>query len=63
MSSPDGDFQPTEAAQDDYVSRPGQNDTPVVSDSINIEDPVDANTADSDAQLGKLYSHTLKSHH
>lgn len=40
-------------AQNDYVSRPGQKDTiPVQSDTADVEDGVDANTADSDQQLG-----------
>ncbi|KJX92297.1 hypothetical protein TI39_contig5875g00011 [Zymoseptoria brevis] len=39
---------------DDYVSRPGQKDTiPVQSDDAGVEDPIDAETADSDATLEK----------
>ncbi|KAH6651631.1 hypothetical protein BKA67DRAFT_660426 [Truncatella angustata] len=36
-----------------YVSRQGHKSEPlgVVSDETNVEDPIDANTADSDAQL------------
>jgi hypothetical protein len=63
MSAPDAEYQPVDAGaegpngadttQDDYKSRTGQSAVPVVSDSANIEDPIDANTADSDAQLGE----------
>ena len=63
MSAPDAEYQPVDAGaegpngadttQDDYKSRTGQSAVPVVSDSANIEDPIDAKTADSDAQLGK----------
>lgn len=46
---PQGDAQ-----DNDYVSRPGESDTiPVQSDNAKVEDPIDAETADSDAQLGK----------
>jgi hypothetical protein len=65
MSAPDAEYQPADTGsevpagadttQDDYKSRPGQSEIPVVSDSANIEDPVDAGTADSDAQLGKRW--------
>lgn len=42
--------------QDNYVSRPGQKQAPVPvqSDGVEIEDPIDAATADSDGQLGML---------
>ncbi|KAM0714304.1 hypothetical protein Q7P37_010091 [Cladosporium fusiforme] len=43
---PSGDFQ-----DNDYKSRTGQNQIPVQSDDKTIEDPIDGNTADSDAQL------------
>nr|POF13059.1 hypothetical protein CFP56_10207 [Quercus suber] len=37
---------------DDYVSRPGQKDTvPVQSDETPVNDPIDAETANSDKQL------------
>ena len=62
-TAPDDNYQPAdvgaEAAtgadttQDDYKSRTGQSHIPVVGDSTNVEDPIDANTADSDEQLGK----------
>lgn len=47
-----------------YVSRPGHKNEPlgVVSDETRIEDPIDANTADSDQQLGMFcirYFHAL----
>ena len=37
---------------DDYTSRTGQSEIPVQSDSKPVEDPIDAETADSDATLG-----------
>lgn len=62
MSAPDAEYQPADAGaerptgadttHDDYKSRTGQSEIPVVSDSTNIEDTIDSNTADSDAQLG-----------
>lgn len=51
------DGVPAGDAQDnDYVSRPGQkkDSIPVQSDGVDIEDPIDPKTADSDEQLGKL---------
>lgn len=44
-----------DAQDNDYVSRPGQKEAgiPVLSDDAPIEDPVDAEVADSDEQLGK----------
>lgn len=46
--------------QDDYTSRTGQKQAPVPvqSDDAPVEDPIDANTADSDAQLGRRYTFT-----
>lgn len=44
------------ATDNDYVSRTGQKDTiPVQSDDATVEDPIDAETADSDQQLGTLH--------
>ena len=63
MSAPTDDFQPTgegleqgttaDTLQDDYASRTGQKQAPVPvqSDGDPIEDPIDANKADSDEQL------------
>ena len=48
---PSGDFQ-----DNDYKSRTGQSEIPVQSDDKAVEDPIDPDTADSDAQLGKSYS-------
>lgn len=49
--------------QDDYVSRTGQKDVvPVQSDNDNVEDPIDAETADSDAQLGQFFLHKSLRH-
>jgi len=63
MSAPNDDFQPSgdglegsanpDTTQNDYKSRTGQSSIPVVGDDTNIEDPIDANTADSDAQLAR----------
>lgn len=42
---------------DSYVSRQGQrSEIPVQSDNAKVEDPIDAKTADSDAQLGSFPS-------
>jgi hypothetical protein len=53
---------PTGEVQDnDYKSRTGQNEIPVQADDKPVEDPIDPETADSDAQLGSLQSsHTFK---
>ena len=66
MSAPDAEYQPTDVGaelpagtdttQDDYKSRTGQSHISVVSDSANIEDPIDPKTADSDEQLGMFAS-------
>jgi hypothetical protein len=66
MSTAPGDeFQPgtegieaahaADTTQNDYKSRTGQSHIPVVGDDSNIEDPINANTADSDDQLGMCY--------
>lgn len=50
---------PTGSVQDNsYVSRPGEKaePIPVQSDDMKIEDPIDANTADSDRQLGTFHT-------
>lgn len=49
-----GDAPAGDAQDNDYVSRPGQKGgpIPVQSDNATVEDPIDAGTADSDAQLG-----------
>jgi hypothetical protein len=44
---PTGDFQDNE-----YQSRTGQSEIPVQTDDKPVEDPIDPDTADSDAQLG-----------
>ena len=49
--APTGDVQDSE-----YVSRTGQSEIPVTKDDAPIEDPIDAETADSDKQLGKYSS-------
>jgi len=63
MSAPDGEFQPAgdslegsngaDTAQNYYKSRTGQSEIPVQSDETPVEDPIDPNTADSDAQLAR----------
>ena len=45
---PNGDFQDNE-----YQSRTGQSEIPVQADDKPVEDPIDPETADSDAQLGR----------
>jgi hypothetical protein len=49
-----------DASQDEYKLRQGQSkEVPVVSDSAKVEDPIDATTADSDAQLGMSIQQTI----
>ena len=59
MSAPNDEYQPGSGGgnttQNDYKSRTGQNKIPVVGDETRIEDPIDENTADSDAQLGPRF--------
>lgn len=62
MSAPNDEFQPGDVGvesahtgdttQNDYKSRTGQSEIPVVGDDAAIEGGVDRKTADSDAQLG-----------
>jgi hypothetical protein len=62
MSAPNNEYQPSgegvegahtaDTTQNDYKSRTGQSQIPVVGDEARIEDPIDERTADSDAQLG-----------
>jgi hypothetical protein len=40
------------AGDNEYASRTGQNQIPVQKDEASIEDPIDADTADSDKVLG-----------
>jgi hypothetical protein len=66
MTVPNDDFQPgpesykgpsgTDTQQNDYTSRTGQKQAPVPvqNDQDEVEDPIDAKTADSDQQLGML---------
>jgi hypothetical protein len=47
---------PTGEVQDnEYQSRTGQNEIPVQTDDKPVEDPIDPETADSDATLGKPF--------
>lgn len=48
---PSGEFQDNE-----YKSRTGQSEIPVQADDKPIEDPIDGDVADSDAQLGSSIS-------
>jgi hypothetical protein len=50
-----GDVPAGEAVDNDYTSRTGQKNAPVPvqSDNDAVEDPIDGETADSDAALGK----------
>ena len=57
---------PSASVEDNsYVSRPGEKDQPIAvqADSDRVEDPIDAEQADTDAQLGTLktpvYSQSL----
>jgi hypothetical protein len=43
------------AADNDYASRTGQSEIPVQKDEAPIEDPIDADTADSDKVLGMCF--------
>lgn len=47
-----GDAPAGDAQDNDYQSRTGQSHIPVQSDNADVEDPIDPETADSDAQLG-----------
>ncbi|OAP63319.1 hypothetical protein AYL99_02546 [Fonsecaea erecta] len=64
MSAAPGDeYQPTgeglegsttaDTVQNDYKSRTGQSHIPVQGDDAPVEDPIDANKADSDEQLAR----------
>lgn len=49
-----GDGPAGNSMDNDYVSRTGQkNFIPVQKDEAPVEDPIDANVADTDEQLGK----------
>lgn len=70
MSAPTDDYQPgdegldqpttADTNQNDYTSRTGQKQAPVPvqSDNDPIEDPIDADTANSDEQLGMFTTYT-----
>ncbi|KAI8626724.1 hypothetical protein F5Y19DRAFT_478209 [Xylariaceae sp. FL1651] len=55
MSSYENEAPSGTVADDSYVSRPGHKNEqlPVVSDQDRVEDPIDANTVDSDEQLAR----------
>lgn len=52
------DIPAGDVGDNDYASRSDQYQVPVQKDEAPVEDPIDANTADSDAQLGKLQLQT-----
>jgi hypothetical protein len=64
-TAPEDDYKPTtegvegsvsaDTTQNDYKSRTGQSEIPVVADDAKIEDPIDEKVADSDQQLGMLF--------
>ena len=70
MSAPADEYQPgdegleaahtADTVQNDYKSRTGQSHIPVVGDETKVEDPINAATADSDAQLGLSFDHLSK---
>lgn len=47
-----GENQVENYKDNEYVSRTGQSSVPVQSDDAKIEDPIDAQQADTDEQLG-----------
>jgi hypothetical protein len=53
MSANDQYTDASSAVDNDYVSRTGQSQIPVQKDEVPVEDPYNADTADSDEQLGK----------
>lgn len=59
MNDSSSEYTGDAATKDDYSSRQGQKgEVPVVSDDTKIDDPIDADTADSDKQLGKSRTHS-----
>ena len=59
--SAQSDFQTP--VDNDYASRTGQSAIPVTKDDAAIEDPIDPETADSDATLGMSLLHfPIRSH-
>ncbi|KAF2500624.1 hypothetical protein BU16DRAFT_557080 [Lophium mytilinum] len=50
MSDANAQYTP-DVADDTYKSRTGQNEIPVQSDNAPVNDPIDADTANSDEQL------------
>lgn len=53
-----GDAPAGDVKDNSYVSRPGEKHQPIPvdSDDMKVEDPIDANIADSDRQLGMISS-------
>ncbi|KAI9758063.1 MAG: hypothetical protein M4579_003194 [Chaenotheca gracillima] len=48
-----GDVPGGDSADNDYASRTGQSQVPVQKDDAQVEDPIDADTADTDQQLAR----------
>lgn len=60
MSDQDQNAPGGVATDNDYTSRTGQKDhIPVQKDEDTVEDPIDAETADSDQQLGTRFFYPL----
>lgn len=56
MAAQDQNVPDGVATDNDYTSRTGQKDhIPVQKDEDSVEDPIDADTADSDQQLGTFF--------
>ena len=53
MSEYENEAPTGDVKDNDYSSRTGQYQIPVTKDEAPVEDPINAETADSDQQLGK----------
>jgi Histone chaperone domain CHZ len=51
------DIPQGDVMDNDYKSRAGQSEIPVQGDAKPVEDPINAETADSDEQLGEVSNH------
>lgn len=56
MSANANDVPTGIAVDNDYASRTGQNQIPVQKDEAPVEDPYNTASADSDEQLGALFT-------
>ncbi|KAI9844008.1 MAG: hypothetical protein M1837_005943 [Sclerophora amabilis] len=50
---PIGDITADDTEKNEYMSRTGQSEIPVQKDELEVEDPIDPDTADTDAQLAR----------